>query len=51
MMAAASEIETNPVHRVVWLLRNVIAQSIPAPPPDIPAIKTAKFILRKYSLD
>jgi|GEM_PF-3149028 len=45
MMAGANEIDTNPVHRVVWLFRNVIAQSILAPPPDIWALKNRKIIV------
>jgi len=38
MMATANGVDTNPVHRGVWLLDNVLGQPTPAPPPDIPAI-------------
>lgn len=38
MMATANGVDTHPVHRGVWLLENVLGQSTPPPPPDIPAI-------------
>lgn len=38
MMATANGVDTHPVHRGVWLLENVLGQSTPPPPPDVPAV-------------
>ncbi len=38
MMATANGVDTNPVHRGVWLLENVFGTPAPEPPPDVPAI-------------
>ena len=38
MMATANGVDTNPVHRGVWLLENVLGEPTPEPPPDVPAI-------------
>lgn len=38
MMATANGVDTNPVHRGVWLLENVFGSPVPNPPDAVPAI-------------
>lgn len=38
MMATANGVDTNPIHRGVWLLENVFGTPTPSPPSNVPAI-------------
>ena len=38
MMATANGVDTHPVHRGVWVLKNVLGRRVPDPPADVPAL-------------